>query len=81
MAAARPKLPDGFECLTRKEREKTVKEAALNKTDRDIARMYYINEIPQVDIAESVHMDRSTVSRRLPRIRRILEFTCAKMAQ
>lgn len=71
--SARGKLPKGFSDLPYKERCRIVNNAPLGKTDRKIAALYFLDELPQVEVAIEVHMDRSAVSRRLPRIRSILE--------
>lgn len=76
--AARGKLPEGFDDLPYKKRRQVIDEAPLGKIDRRIASMYFLDEYPQVDVAAAVHLDRSSVSRRLPRIRCILERCCKR---
>lgn len=73
--SARPINPLCFDHLSFPERCELVERAALGKTDREIARMYYLDEWTQMDIAAELCMERSAVSRRLPRIRRIIEET------
>lgn len=71
--SARPNMPECFSRLSLDERRERVRRAPLGKTDRKIAAMYYLDEYTQIDIAAAVNMDRSAVSRRLPRIRSIID--------
>lgn len=79
MAAARPIMPKSFETLLYRERKKVIDAAPLGRTDRKIATMYYLDGFPQADIAVVVLMERSSVSKRLPRIRAILESTAERV--
>lgn len=79
MAAARPIMPKSFERLLYRERKKVIDAAPLGRTDRKIATMYYMDGFPQADIAVVVSMERSSVSKRLPRIRAILESTAERL--
>lgn len=54
--------------LTRTALENAIWEANLGAEDEDIAEMYYIEQMPMVEIAEEMAMDRKTVSARLRRI-------------
>lgn len=79
MAIARPIMPKGFGELLYKERKKVIESAPLGKTDRKIATMYYLDEYTQMDISVVVNMERSSISKRLPRIRQTIEMTQEKL--
>lgn len=80
MAAARPIMPKGFDDLLYKERKRVIDAAPLGKTDRKIATMYFLDGFPQADIAAVVAMERSSISKRLPRIRAAIEKTEERMS-
>ena len=42
-----------------------LEEATLGAEDAEIARLYILERMPQVDVAAEMSMDRSTVSRRV----------------
>lgn len=54
--------------LTRTALENAIWEANLGYEDEEIAGMYYVEQLPMVEIAEEMGMDRKTVSARLRRI-------------
>lgn len=66
--SARVKLPPELANLLRSELDIAIKEAALYRDDELIARRYIIDKWPQMDIAEELGWDRSTVSHHLPHI-------------
>ena len=51
--------------MTRSVAERVIYEANLGAEDTKIARMYYIERLPQIEIAEEMQMDRKTISERL----------------
>ena len=51
--------------MTRSVAERVIYEANLGTEDTQIARMYYIERLPQIEIAEEMQMDRKTISERL----------------
>lgn len=79
MARARARKPESLDNLTRKEWIKIINQAALGKEDKFIAKLYLLDAVPQIDIAVKLNMERSTISRRLPRILDKIERTAHKI--
>jgi hypothetical protein len=48
--------------------ENAISEANLGNSDSLIAKRYLLEHIPQMDIAIEMDLERSTISRRLPKI-------------
>lgn len=65
MARGRVHLPDGLKNLLASDWERVIGQAMLGREDRQIMRMYILERMPQIEIAAEMHMDRSTISRRL----------------
>lgn len=68
MARGRVQLPDGLKNLLASDWERVLGQAMLGREDREIGRLYILERMPQIDIAEEMHMDRSTISRRMEKI-------------
>ena len=68
MARGRVHLPDGLKNLLASDWERVLGQAMLGREDREIGRMYILERMPQIDIAEEMNMDRSTISRRMEKI-------------
>ena len=79
MARARVRLPLGLVDLLKSETEAAIEEANLGRDDTLIAKMYLIDQIPQIDIGIELDLDRSTISKRLPKILDKVEQTAHKM--
>lgn len=79
MARARVRLPLGLVDLLKSETEAAIDEANLGRDDTLIAKMYLIDQIPQIDIGIELDLDRSTISKRLPKILDKVEQTAHKM--
>ena len=69
MAKARPAAGE-LGRMTRSVAERVIYEANLGAEDTKIARMYYIERLPQIEIAAEMQMDRKTISERLRWINR-----------
>ena len=69
MAKARPAEGE-LGSMTRTVAEGVIYEANLGAEDTKIARMYYIERLPQIEIAEETQVDRKTISERLRWINR-----------
>lgn len=65
--------------LIRSDWERVIEEAALGLEDSKIARMYLLDAIPQIEIAAEINLDRSTISKRMPRIIARIERAAVKM--
>ena len=65
---ARGALPSELNHLLTSQMRLAIDEANLGTVDTQIAKLYYLDRIAQIDIAAEVNYDRSTVSRRLKSI-------------
>lgn len=72
---ARMTLPPELEHMTRQGMETVIREANLGREDTQIARLYYVDKLPQVDVATELYLGRATVQRRLPDILRRMQRT------
>lgn len=79
MAKARAYIPESLSGLLSDDWEEVIAQANLGKEDTRIAKMYYLDLVPQVDIGEAIGLDRTTVSKRLSGILAKLERTARKM--
>ena len=52
MARGRVHLPDGSKNLLASDWERVLGQAMLGREDREIGRMYILERMPQIDIAE-----------------------------
>ena len=68
MAAARVKLPLGLSELLKDDMLRVIDQANLGVENTQIAKMYFIDGTPQMDIALVVGYDRSTITKRLHKI-------------
>lgn len=79
MARSRVNLPGELKGLLAGDWERVVNEAMLGAEDREIVRLYIVERLPQVDVAEALHMDRSTISRRMGEIFREAQRTAKRL--
>lgn len=68
MARGRIHLPVELENLLTDDWERLIGQAMLSAEDKEIVRLYIVERLPQVDVAGELHMDRSTISRRMDKI-------------
>lgn len=68
MARSRVNLPGELKGLLAGDWERVIDEAMLSAEDKEIVRLYIVDQLPQVDVAGELHMDRSTISRRMDKI-------------
>lgn len=76
---ARVRLPGSLGQLLRSEMEKAISEANLGNSDSLIAKRYFLERVPQMDIAAELDIERSTISRRLPFIIERVEKTAQRL--
>ena len=76
---ARVRLPGSLGQLLRSEMERAISEANLGNSDSLIAKRYFLERIPQMDIAAELDIERSTISRRLPFIVERIEKTAQRL--
>lgn len=67
MTQARIRIEPELACLTRSAWERLIYEANLGAEDSEVAKMYFIDHLCQIDIAIEKDADRTTISRRLKR--------------
>ncbi|MBD5163058.1 MAG: hypothetical protein HDT14_13820 [Oscillibacter sp.] len=79
MARARAYIPESLSGLLRADLEAVIKQANLGKENTRIARMYYLDAMPQVEIGTAVGLTRSAVSKRLSGILGRFERTARRM--
>ena len=72
---ARMTLPPELDHMTRQGMETVIREANLGREDTQIAKLYYVDKLPQVDVATELYLGRATVQRRLPEIMRRMQRT------
>lgn len=68
MYAARVRLPHSIELLLRSEVELAIEQANLGVFDSAVAKKYLIDQVPHVEIAEELGYERTTITKRMPRI-------------
>ena len=76
---ARVKLPPELGGLTRKDMEAVIYQANLGRENSQIAQLYFVDKLPQVDVATELYLGRATVQRRLPDIKEQLRRTSSKL--
>ena len=79
MASARVNIPEDLSGLLNSEWEHIIREAGYSKTDAEIARRYIVGKTPQIDVADALFIERSTLSRRLPGIYTKARKTASKL--
>ena len=73
MAQARPKIKDELKELPNEKWEYIIDNYIKSETDRKIAKMYYLDGIPQIEIGIEVGYSRSSIKKKLPKILAIIE--------
>lgn len=76
---ARYKLPPELGGLMRKDMESVIYQANLGREDERIAHLYFVDKLPQVDVATELYLGRATVQRRLPGIMQRMRDTSSKL--
>ena len=79
MARARARVPESLNGLLRADWEAVIFQANLGEENTKIAEMYLLDALPQVEIGEELGLERSTISRRLPKILDKVERAAHKM--
>lgn len=76
---ARYKLPPELDGLTRQGMETVIYQANLGRENSQIAQLYFVDKLPQVDVETELYLGRATVQRRLPEIMREMQRTSSKL--
>lgn len=79
MARSRVNLPGELKGLLAGDWERVIDEAMLGAEDREIVRLYIVERLPQVDVADALYMDRSTISRRMGEILKEAQRTAQRL--
>ena len=80
-ARARVKLPPELAGVTREQLNRAIDEANLGVVDTLIARRYFLDQTPQVDIAAELDVTRVTVTNRARHIRGRLADIASRLPQ
>lgn len=70
---ARGRLPDGIAGLTKPELLQVIDAAGIGRENEEIARLYFVDRMPQIDVAAELYLGRATIQRRLPEIKKRME--------
>ena len=76
---ARIRLPPDLAVLTKSEMAKVIEQANVGTETERIARLYYVDRMPQVDVAAELFLGRATVQRRLPEILKKIEKSSKRL--
>lgn len=76
---ARCKLPPELGGLMRRDMETVIYQSNLGREDAKIAQLYFVDKLPQVDVATELYLGRATVQRRLPGIMARMKETSSKL--
>lgn len=63
----------------RRDMESVIHQANLGREDEKIAQLYFVDKLPQVDVATELYLGRATVQRRLPGIMQRMRETSSKL--
>lgn len=73
MAQARPNISEELKSIPNNHWEYIIDNYIKSEIDRQIARMYFLDGIPQADIGAEVGYSRSAIKKKLPKILSIIE--------
>ena len=73
MAQARPNIPEELNSLPNNKWEYIIDNYIKNDVDRQIAKMYYLDGVPQADIGAEVGYSRSAIKKKLPKLLNTIE--------
>lgn len=76
---ARCKLPPELGRLMRRDMETVIYQSNLGREDAKIAQLYFVDKLPQVDVATELYLGRATVQRRIPGIMARMKETSSKL--
>lgn len=76
---ARCKLPPELGGLMRRDMETVIYQSNLGREDAKIAQLYFVDKLPQVDVATELYLGRATVQRRIPGIMARMKETSSNL--
>lgn len=79
MPKGRIKLPDSLKELLRDEWGTIIRQGGFNQEDAEIIRLYLIDKLPQIDVAEEIGISRRSINRRLPDILKRAQSVAEKL--
>lgn len=77
MSAPRRHRP--LDVLLYDECKQAISQARLCETDYNIATLYLLERMPQIEVADTLDIARSTISRRLPEIEQRIEYVAKRI--
>lgn len=63
----------------RRDMETVIYQSNLGREDAKIAQLYFVDKLPQVDVATELYLGRATVQRRIPGIMARMKETSSKL--
>lgn len=75
------RIPRDIDALTKPELLEAISRAGIGRENERIARLYYVERLPQVDVAAEMLLGRATIQRRLPIIRSKMETAAKHLKQ
>ena len=79
MTQARLRLRPDMAMLPREKWDERIYSSNLGREGSRIADLYFIQQIPQIDIAEEIGLDRKTVSKRITTARAKIEHNYERL--
>lgn len=75
------RIPRDIDALTKPELLEAISRAGIGRENEKIAQLYYIERLPQIDVAAEMLLGRATIQRRLPMIKNKMEFAAKHLKQ
>ena len=76
---ARFHLPPELGGLIRSDFERVIEQSNIGKENEQIAKLYFVDKMPQIDVAAELDITRKTVGRRLPYIMERMQNTSRQL--
>lgn len=73
MSQARPNISDELKSMPNSKWEYIIDNYIKSEVDREIAKMYYLDGIPQEEIGAELGYSRSAIKKKLPKLIGIIE--------
>lgn len=75
------RIPRDIDALTKPELLEAISRAGIGRENERIAQLYYIERLPQIDVAAEMLLGRATIQRRLPTIKNKMELAAKHLKQ
>lgn len=73
------RIPRDIDALTKPELLEAISRAGIGRENEKIAQLYYVERLPQVDVAAEMLLGRATIQRRLPMIKSKMEIAAKRL--